>query len=192
METSSGNAIVVPDSPSDSSISLDKKRKKLVLHHHSRLLKGKEPVTLRAVSRANEIDVKMLICADNTTSSHKKYSKGSGRVTQTSNRCSDVILIDDAPGSVLVASNNTAGVEKHERKSKALSLTTRTTLASFYDSLKKLNPTQKAEVRDTGFGNILELKVKELPGRMAYWALNGNVLFMFKDLELCRFDLVSL
>ncbi|XP_057775256.1 uncharacterized protein LOC130994235 [Salvia miltiorrhiza] len=154
MESSPGKDVIVPDSTSDSSISPDKKRTKFVSHHHSRLMKGKQQVPLRAASRVT-------------------FSKNSGKVQKSSKVESDLIIIDDAPAIRPIHSSKSVEFIPHEAKSKVLSLNTRTTLASFHDALLKLNTAQKDAVRDIGFGNILELRVKELPGRLAYWALNS-------------------
>ncbi|XP_057794311.1 uncharacterized protein LOC131010675 isoform X2 [Salvia miltiorrhiza] len=58
------------------------------------------------------------------------------------------------------------------RKHKGPSLNLRTTPAAFHDALKKLNDAQKSAVRDIGFGRLLELKVKDIPARLAYWVQN--------------------
>ncbi|XP_057801082.1 uncharacterized protein LOC131016401 [Salvia miltiorrhiza] len=58
------------------------------------------------------------------------------------------------------------------RRQKGPTLNTRTTPASFHDALLKLNNAQISAGREIGFGRILELKVKDLPLRLAYWVHN--------------------
>ncbi|XP_057775900.1 factor of DNA methylation 4-like isoform X2 [Salvia miltiorrhiza] len=46
------------------------------------------------------------------------------------------------------------------------------TLASFYDRIQMLNVPQKAAIREMGFGKILDLGIREIPGKLAYWTLD--------------------
>ncbi|XP_057775144.1 uncharacterized protein LOC130994125 [Salvia miltiorrhiza] len=64
-------------------------------------------------------------------------------------------------------------LQETEPPPKFPSLNTRTTPASFHDSLRKLNDAQKQAVIDIGFGSILNLKVKKLPARLAFWILEN-------------------
>ncbi|XP_057803563.1 uncharacterized protein LOC131018886 [Salvia miltiorrhiza] len=52
------------------------------------------------------------------------------------------------------------------------SLKNRTTTATFHDKLGELNDAQKEAIRAIGFGRILELKVRQIPGKLAYWVLD--------------------
>ncbi|XP_057802154.1 uncharacterized protein LOC131017418 [Salvia miltiorrhiza] len=51
-------------------------------------------------------------------------------------------------------------------------LNTRTCVAALFDGLKLMNNPQKESVKKMGFGVILELSIREIPGRMAYWVLD--------------------
>ncbi|XP_057789729.1 uncharacterized protein LOC131006583 [Salvia miltiorrhiza] len=54
-----------------------------------------------------------------------------------------------------------------------LVLHTRTTPSSFSSTMSKLNQNQKNAVIEMGFGHLLELNVRALPTKMAYWLLEN-------------------
>ncbi|KAL6564662.1 hypothetical protein OROMI_016112 [Orobanche minor] len=52
-------------------------------------------------------------------------------------------------------------------------LISRTTFWCLVDSFEKFNDKQKAAVVDLGFGNLTHMNVKELPTKIAYWAVKS-------------------
>ncbi|XP_057805365.1 uncharacterized protein LOC131020520 [Salvia miltiorrhiza] len=166
MELEHGNDFVVADTASDSSISPDKKRKKLLNSQTFRRDKGKTPISFRPASRINIFDVTPV----KSTGYNKKYPNTNVKYSEPVTVRNECIVVDDDNGGELVSKANSIGCPSQITRSKVLSLNTRTTLASFHDSLLKLNAAQQDAIRDTGFGYLLDLTVKELPGRLAYWA----------------------
>lgn len=65
------------------------------------------------------------------------------------------------------------------------SLKTRTTPYCLFESIKKMNRVQKAAVRELGFGQLLELNIREIPGQLAYWVVDHF------HARSCRFALTS-
>lgn len=52
-------------------------------------------------------------------------------------------------------------------------LTARGSPACLYNAISSLNDVQREAVRTMGFGPILELKINELPSRLAYWVVEN-------------------
>ncbi|XP_057775413.1 uncharacterized protein LOC130994385 [Salvia miltiorrhiza] len=159
--------MILADTPSDSSISPDKKRTRIIYPNNGRSDKGKRPVSFRAASRLTENGM------THESSHPKQYSKNGCKFAARDSVGKEYIVLDEENGKQTPNRMIPVGTASQTVKPKFVSLNTRTTLASFHDTLLKLNEAQKNAVRDIGFGHILDLKVKELPGRIAYWALKS-------------------
>ncbi|XP_057807705.1 uncharacterized protein LOC131022251 [Salvia miltiorrhiza] len=51
-------------------------------------------------------------------------------------------------------------------------LNTRSTPAAFYKKLRELNDAQRRAIEAIGFGKILQLTIKDVPSKLAYWVLD--------------------
>ena len=87
--------------------------------------------------------------------------------------------------------NKEEGMEKKDIK-KYEKLTSRSSPASFVNTVTSFNENQKKRLKEMGFGALLDWKVSELPQRLSFWLVNNfdpvSCVFKMEEGKLLRLD----
>ncbi|XP_057774966.1 uncharacterized protein LOC130993945 [Salvia miltiorrhiza] len=154
-----GNAIIVQDTDSDQFNSPVKKQTKVVNPRLSCSEKGKSKELMFPIIRGS-------------SSAGAKRNLNNAKLSAVNLKsASNVIDLTKQAGNMVGGRKQGVFRVYKRRTPKLPTLNTRTTPAAFHDALLKLNDAQMSAVRDIGFGSILDLKVKDLPGGLGYWIL---------------------